>query len=619
MNRKPYVKPVENFELWDRLDEIIGSRCAEDGKLAEIQLELREMLKEVMTLLPDIIKSRGIVTRRCFVRVERFVDQKGMEGFPDINDLRTVLCQEVTMVLFGEYIRTATHVLRDYLESHPEIKRWGIGSLCRFGKETDDTSNESFYAFWRNNVERGTDEMFYEKVVKEMPPEIRKKYAMQEVCPYIWSEMSDSDIAEVLIRLRKHHDPAKERWGVGSIREWKSPEKGNMWGKSFASYWASNVESGTAETFRSRMLPLLPQEWRANFYRRKRCPHDWGKMNGKQIASFLSGLSPAFDPARTRWGFGSIQRWLDSDGNEWGASLANWWRSNMDDDGYARFRDEVVVHLPEAWQGSYETKLYNPKMEWASMADEEIAEKIGEMLEKRTRKIARWAIGTLARCNADGVYVGSGFYKYWRGKVEPVGCDDQFRERIVRLLPSRLASAYKPQKYTIPFVDESGDVLERVDVTDDPNELYAILVDSNSEKAFKKLVLIIQGGIDKEAAYTDVIERSVHAYIPGELSIYAYCRKNVAMTRLYSRFKFVEFGRKADMETSPKDEYESLVESISANDFDADDIDALTAILTNEGRPLHEIVYDRNVPYAIRAIARVVISLIDETLLEPRL
>ena len=286
------------------------------------------------------------------------------------------------MVFYAEYIdRIVAEKILPYCESHQPCKggfsHWGLGSVFYW----DDQWGRSFYSFWRNNIEKKGDAIFVDEILPRLPQNWQMTYKFQGEqvkSPHNWNEMSDGEIASVLIDLKKDSDPIECQWWIGSIAYWKGGESKEKWGKSFWSYWRSKVEATGDESFCDRILPLLPEEWRDNFCARETI--EWRNMNYRQMAELLSGLQK---PTRSkRWYPSQISLWTNADGRAIGYAFRQFWWRCVESSGCEIFVKEILPLLDERLRLSFVPRGFERNLPEAASDKEKDEVKMADDLDQ---------------------------------------------------------------------------------------------------------------------------------------------------------------------------------------------------------------------------------------------
>lgn len=612
MNIQSIPTPTQKVTLQERLQAIIHEYTSDDKQLAS---EYKGRLDELMGLLPEEIESQLLIMRRCKKPLEAYVEAKKREGITKIDELKQRICAEVTLVIYREYIDESIVRICEYLDAHPNIERWGKGAIGHWDNDLETKWASAFYNFWSKKVETGTDKLFRERVVSRLPERHIEKYNCKTRHPYKWHSMSDMAIAGVLAGLKKHCDPAKKRWGIGSLAEWVGPN-GEQWGKSFKEYWAQRVEKGTSKKFGQRILAHLPEEWRENFYFRTRCPYDWEKIQPHETAVALQKLKKPKDPAVHKWGLGSICRWTGEEGQPWGTSFFSYWWTTYKDQGPEVFRTEVLQHLPSAWHNNFNHQEYK---KWVDMTDMEIADLLVGLLQDNNFEGKRWGLGNMCKlADADGDQVGWQFYQYWRNHVER--CDDaNFRARILPHMPPSLGMNYKMNGFEFDFQDESDATKELTDSADTVDGLYAIVCDRRSRRAFDKLVILLQDELKTEGDFRSIIERCVHLYVEASGPLLSYCGRSINRARFLYKINKVPYhdpkvqrGIAASVKAAnAQDDFDYYLQLLEDSEIDEEILEALTRLLNDEYHTLESIIGDSNIDLALREEARKISKLLE--------
>lgn len=143
-------------------------------------------------------------------------------------------------------------------------------------------------------------------------------------------------------------------WGLGYLANIGD------WGRDFYDKWTQAIaQVEPEEEFKRLILNKLPENWRSKFKPKDFCEYEWEEMSYQAIAVVLSGLRRK-ESAKTRWGLGSIESWVDNQGRKTGMSFYNAWITKIAPrDPVKTFRDEILPHLtPRTLIASFNHAMY---------------------------------------------------------------------------------------------------------------------------------------------------------------------------------------------------------------------------------------------------------------------
>jgi len=349
-----------------------------------------------------------------------------------------------------------------------------------------------------------------------------------KICTQIALTFYQSYIQEalrtLLIPYCQTHTPPSKHWGMCSIFYWD-----DAWGRAFYSFWKNNIEKNDDDIFCEQILPYLPGKWRSSYKPQKPacvCPHIWSQMDDDDMVASLCSLEGSRDPAKQQWGIGSLAHWKDPITKApWGKSFWHYWRSYVEPDGEAMFRERMLPKFPLAWQENFKPmEVYN----WQELSNIEIA----NMLETAHKPlgIKKWGLYSVDRWISKGRPLMP-FIRYWRRSVEGAGEDAIFRRDILPLLSDTLQKTYRPVGYVMPLRESTDVDRTSVESIDDPDSLYE-LADKGNMVAFLKLKRILIIYVVSKLSRADdmqmdlleyVIERAIHMHLPffGKITTYA--------------------------------------------------------------------------------------------------
>ena len=331
-------------------------------------------------------------------------------------------------------------------------------------------------------------------------------------------------------------------------------------------------------------------------------------MRPQQIANAIRGLSRHADPATQEWGLGSVGNWLGEEGQPWGMSFFSYWWAKHNRNGVELFEDTVLPHLPQGWRENFKHKEYKKRDE---RSYQEIADLIAQLIQYNSFEGKRWGLGNMTKLrDEEGNKEGWNIYMYWRNNVER-GTDEQFRKRILPLMPAALTKNYKMNAYNIDFHEETDETNGRVESANTMDALYEILCETKSRKAFDKLVMLIQDEL-KTDDYKNIIEKCIHGHVEASGPLISYCRKHVAHTKLYNstRVRYYQDGRVQEdknvalvADTHALDDFEYYLQLIEQKEFSEAAIQELTELITGRNCTLESIIADEKLDINLRSVA----------------
>ena len=272
---KPSAAPITKEELAENVQKFLTDCFSGEAfsELTENAERIRGMTQNILSELPGTIRNRETVTQRCSTLADNAVAEmeKGQTEAikQELHQLKNQICQKITLILCKEYIDSFIQTAIEFCKSKPLPKKWSMGSVARWKSPQNEPWGQSFYKFWRRNVEKTSDEAFRQRILLHLPEDWQEKFETRHLCPHEWKSMTDNEIAMVLQNLQQTGNPSSRRWGLGSVAYWTSPQN-KPWGQSFYMFWRNNVEKNSDKAFRQRILLHLPEEWQENYKMKER-------------------------------------------------------------------------------------------------------------------------------------------------------------------------------------------------------------------------------------------------------------------------------------------------------------------------------------------------------------
>lgn len=371
---RPFSTPVAKESVLKIIESVIAQSDVAAALHAHSDF-VHAAIAKLFERCPDVFQDKSFLSNGVAFHtpdtIRAISEMTGVEQ-KVLKNLRRRVCAEAGLVFYERYFeKCMTERMIPYCSQNKPPKKWGLGSVFYLA-DGEEHWGRSFYSCWRQQIEKPGDEIFRAKILPRLPQQWQDAYELvprTRKCPYHWKKMSPEEIARALVALRKEKDPAQTPWWFGVIaNEWTGEEEGELWGKSFWSYWRDHVEARGDAVFRATILPLLPEDWRRNFMELNPwcSDHRWSEMTDAEIAHELASLHRPH--GLKKWGLGSLTKWQNQKGELCGNHFVQFWRRKYESNGDKIFRARILPHVPEPLRSYY--KMVGYEIEFLPMTTE---------------------------------------------------------------------------------------------------------------------------------------------------------------------------------------------------------------------------------------------------------